>query len=335
MPKSTPEKLLKDLQKNTFSPVYLLTGEDVYRKKRVIDQIKSAVGPDDFNYYRSEADKADMGEVLALANTAPVFSAARLIVLGGVEKLRKEPKEALLRYLENPLETTVLVLTYDDAKKFKTEKSLGPVCSEHGETANFDELKKEELSLWIRTQLKEKGLNAEFDAVDLLAESVGAELNALEREIEKLSLFVHGRENQTVTKEDVLASIGFSKEENPFALSNAVQSSQKAVALKLIDLLLDGGEEPVSVLSKISYPVLKMARVKRLSARGMAPSEILRAAGLMFWENNLAASGRTLPPEETFLKALNRIIEVDAAFKSSSGTDPKIALKGIILTLFK
>ena len=122
MAKITADKLNAELAKNIISPVYLLTGEDVYRKNLIIQKIREVLRPDDFNSYQNEADKADLGEVLALANTAPVFSENRLIVLTGIEKLRKEPKEALIRYLDNPLPTTTLILTHNDSKKMKTEK---------------------------------------------------------------------------------------------------------------------------------------------------------------------------------------------------------------------
>ena len=103
---------------------------------------------------------------------------------------------------------------------------------------------------------------------------------------------------------------------------------------QLVDKLVDDGEEPVAILSKMTFPILKMARIKRLSEAGMASSEILRAAGLMFWESRLVNSARQFPPQKNFLHALNRIIEADGTFKSSTGNDPKIALKGILLTLF-
>lgn len=334
MPKSTADKIAKSLEKGSVSPVYLLTGEDLFRKQEIIKQITAAVHPDDFNIYSSSADKADMGEALSLANTAPVFSDRRLVILTGIEKLRKDPKEALIRYLENPLDTTVLVLTHDDAKKFKTEKTLGAAAAAHGETANFDELKREELAMWVRSRLKESGLNGQFDAVETLCEAVGGDLNALAQEIEKLSLYTADREDKTISKEDVLAGVGFSKEENPFALSNAVQYMNKAKALSLVDKLLDSGEEPVGVLGKISYPILKMARIKRLSNAGMAPSEIVRAAGLMFWESSLVGNARNFPSEEIFLKTLDRIIETDKAFKTSAVSDPKTAVKGVLMTLF-
>lgn len=334
MPKSTESKITQALEKGSVSPVYLLTGEDLFRKQEIISKIKAAVRPDDFNIYSSSADKADIGEALALANTAPVFSDRRLVILTGIEKLRKDPKEALIRYLENPLDTTVLVLTHNDAKKFKTEKALSAAAAAHGDTANFDELKREELAMWVRARFKEQGLNGEFDAVETLCEAVGGDLNALSQEIEKLSLYAADREDKNISKEDVLAGVGFSKEENPFALSNAVQYMNKAKALSLADKLIDGGEEPVGVLGKISYPVLKMARIKRMTNAGMAPSEIVRAAGLMFWESSLVNNARSFPSEEIFLKTLDRIIETDKAFKTSTASDPKTAIKGVLMTLF-
>lgn len=334
MPKTTAAKITASLAKGSVSPVYLLTGEDLFRKQELIKQITAAVHPDDFNIYSSSADKADMGEALALANTAPVFSDKRLVVLTGIEKLRKDPKEALIRYLENPLETTVLVLTHDDSKKFKTEKALAAAAAAHGDVANFDELKHEELAMWVKNRLKEQGLNGTFDAVETLCEAVGADLNALAQEIEKLALYTADREDKNISKDDVLAGVGFSKEENPFALSNAVQYMNKNRAIALADKLLDSGEDPIGVLGKISYPVLKMARIKRMANAGMAPAEITRAAGLMFWESSLVNNARNFPSEEIFLKTLDRIIETDKAFKTSTASDPKTAIKGVLMTLF-
>ena len=334
MAKSTADKISKALEKGNISPIYLLTGEDLFRKKELIAKITAAVHPDDFNIYSSAAEKADMTEVLALANTAPVFSERRIVTLTGIEKLRKNAKESLLHYLENPLETTVFILTHNDSKKFKTEKTLGALAAEHGDTANFDELKQQDLSMWVSTRFQAQGLKAAFDAVETLCETVGADLTALSQEIEKLALYVADRADKNISKEDVLASVGFAKEENPFELSNAIQYLNKKKAFSLVDKLLSSGEDPVSILSKISYPILKMARIKRMTAGGMASADIMQAAGLMFWESSLINNARNFPSQEIFLKTLDRIIEADKAFKTSTASDPKTLIKGVLMTFF-
>lgn len=335
MPKLSAEKLQSELAQKKVAPVYLLTGEDAYRKQEVIAQIRGILQPDDFNFYASAADKADLGDVLAMANTAPVFSAARMLVLSGIEKLRKEPKEALLRYVQDPLPTTTLVLTHNDAKKIKTEKTLTEVCAKNGCVADYGELKQAELTIWVKNKLSARGLKGDFDAVDLLCQSVGSELAALENEVEKLYLYTSDRADKTVTQADVLACIGFSKEENPFELANAILACNKTRAVKLVDKLLDDGEEPVAVLAKMTYPIEKMARIKRMSEGGVPNSEILHAAGLFPWESRLISAARNFPSQKQFLTALNRIIEADAGFKSGSGADPKITLKNILLVLFR
>ncbi len=337
MPKISADKLQAELSKGTTAPVYLLTGEDVYRKGLVIKQLRDILHPDDFNFFKAGPTSAEVSEALAQANTAPVFSNVRFIVLTGIDKLRKGSKEqaALVAYAQNPLSTTTLVLTHNDAKKLKTDKSLAEACSETGRVVNFDELKGDDLTAWVRGQLSAKGLKPTFDAVDLLCEGIGSDLAALENEIEKLSLFTATREDKAISKEDVLACIGFNKEENPFELSNALLACSKVRALTQIDKLVDSGEEPVAILSKMTYPILKMARIKRLSEAGLSNSEILHAAGLFPWESRLISSARNFPSQKVFLSVLNRLIDADAGFKSGANLDPKTTLKGIVLTLFR
>ena len=98
--------------------------------------------------------------------------------------------------------------------------------------------------------------------------------------------------------------------------------------------MVDDGEEPVGILSKMTFPILKMARIKRLTEAGLSQSEVLRLAGLMYWESRLVNTARCMPSQAAFKRTLDRIIEADASFKSSAITDPKTTLKGILLTLF-
>ena len=331
MPTVDINSLSKNLAEDNFSPVYLFTGEDVYRKNALMDKIIKKLAVDDFNFACADAARTDMGEIIALANTSPVFSGRRAIFLNNVDKLKKEAQAALLKYLELPLPSTVLILFHNDTKKLKTDASVKKAASEAGAVVDFPELKDAALAAWVKNKFKEKNLDASYDAVEVLADTVGGDLAALEQEIEKIFLY---KGEGAVSKEDILACAGFSKEENPFALSNAVLACDRNTALKLVGRLLEERESPVSILNKISSCVLKMARIKRLSNAGYGAAEITQAAGLMFWEGRLASSARIFPPEQTLNKTLERIIEADMQLKSSSGADPEILLKGVLMGLF-
>ena len=45
MPKSTAATITASLEKGKISPVYLLTGEDLFRKREVIQKITAALHP--------------------------------------------------------------------------------------------------------------------------------------------------------------------------------------------------------------------------------------------------------------------------------------------------
>ncbi|MDR0953070.1 MAG: DNA polymerase III subunit delta [Elusimicrobiota bacterium] len=333
MAKLTTTQLTKELRGGQVAPVYYFTGDDIYRKLEFVKKIKETVKPDDFNFIREDSSTADMGELLALANTAPVFSQRRLITLNNADKLKKPATEALSAYLSAPLDTTCFVILHNDAKKLKKDNLLGDSLTDNSISVDFKELKDAQLSAWIEEKIKEKGLKIDAAALIMLEELIGGDLLALNTEIEKLSIYLQEADDKTIKSEDVLSSIGFSKEENPFALSNAILGGDKALSLKLVDTMLAAGEEPVAMLSKISSCAVKMLRIKRLTSAGLSSQAVLSSGGLMPWEGRLVARAAYMPPQKTLVKVLDKIIEADMAFKTSSATQPAILLKGIILTL--
>lgn len=333
MGRVTFSQFSKDIKKGVLAPVYLFTGEDVFRKKEAASKIRELLAPDEFNYVKEDASSCNIGDLLSLAGTAPVFSPRRLIILDNADKLKKSALEALCKYLSAPLESTCFIVMHNDAKKFKKDKILEESCSDGCVIVSFDELKSNQLAPWIEEHLFDKGLKIDPVALILLQDIVGADLSALSMEMEKLSLYLLERDDKTIRQEDILACVGLSKEENPFALSNAVLDCNRGEALKLAQKLLDGGEEPISVLNKISSCALKMLRIKRLSEAGLTGAALQQAAGLMPWEGRLAAKAYIMPSSKALCRALDKIIETDMGFKSGALGEPAIQIKGVIMAL--
>src|SRR2546430_3092611 len=111
----TFDALLRSLKQGVPDPVYYLHGdEDVLKDEAVRALVDRAVDPAarDFNLDQRSAPELDAEAFHALVNTPPMLAATRAVVVRGLEQLKKTAKlrQELLRYLESPNPTTLLVL---------------------------------------------------------------------------------------------------------------------------------------------------------------------------------------------------------------------------------
>ena len=295
------EKLKKDIAAGTLAPVYFFSGDNVYLKQEYIAKIKEALKPDDFNFLKEDASSCDMAALICLANTAPVFNPTRLIVLNNADKFKKNSNalKALCGYLQNPCLTTCLIVLHNDSKKSKKDKTLENSLSDLGVSIDFTDLKGVSLNAWINEKTKEAGFSFEQEALFTLVDQTGGNMQAISTELEKLFLYKQTSADKKITQSEVLASIGFNKEENPYALSNAIMDGNKTLALTVVDNMLKEGQTPVSLLAQISMCTEKMFRIKHLKNACLSSSEIIDYAGLFPWEGRLITKALTMPSEHT------------------------------------
>jgi len=330
MPELTPEKLLAELQKGTLRPVYYFSGEELFRKQEAVRRLKDVVKPDDFNYFETEADACPAGEIVSQASTLPVFSARRLIIVKRANKIKTEGKKIIGEYLANPLESTTLVFICDEDLR-KSKDPLPAACAQAGALTAFAGLRPEQACGWVQNYAEQNGAKISPEAVHIIVETVGTDLNALERELTKILMYLADEKVAQITPEHVVESLGFSKEENPFELANAIIDRDPARATRLIDKLLESGEEPLFLLNRISGALTKIIKVIRLTAAGVAGPQIAGLAGLNWFERGLTAKARNFPSETALVAALKKVIEAEALLKSSSGTEPSSLLKSIVI----
>src|ERR1051325_2243748 len=117
----TFDALLRSLKQGASDPVYYLHGdEDVLKDEAVRALVERAVDPAarDFNVDQRNAPELDAEAFHALVNTPPMLAATRAVVVRGLDQLKKTAKlrQELLRYLESPNPTTLLVLVQADGE---------------------------------------------------------------------------------------------------------------------------------------------------------------------------------------------------------------------------
>src|SRR6266566_6510096 len=110
------DALLRSLKPGaTPDPVYYFHGdEDVLKDEAVRALVELVVDPSarDFNLDRRSAADLDPGAFHSLVNKPPMLAPRRVVVLRGLEDLKKTSKarQEVLRYLAAPSPTSLLVL---------------------------------------------------------------------------------------------------------------------------------------------------------------------------------------------------------------------------------
>ena len=322
------EKLFSELQANKIRPVYCLGGEEVFRKNLAVEKIKKIISPDEFNVSTFSIDKSNAGEILTLANTPPAFADRRLIIIKQAEKIKFDILKSFVEYLQNPLDTTCLIFMTAERKP---ANALLKACTEHAVKAIFYNLDESQASRWVNSVVEKNKFKADFDAVHLLIETAGMDLTALNNELDKIFTYLADDKNKTITKETVLNSLGFSKEENPFALASCLLEKNMKKSLSLTEKLLASGQEPMFLLNIIRNTAIKILKVKRMMRKNFTQEQIFAQAGLnRFFDRGFIEKTHNFKNENILVDALEKSLEIESLMKSSQLTDPKASIKSLI-----
>src|SRR5688572_6313546 len=102
------------LQDKQFSPAYYLHGDDEFLKEEALRHlIEAAVDPAtrDFNLDQRKGGDLDAASLASLLATPPMMAERRVVVIREAPSLRKDAKEALVKYLKSPVNDLLVLLT--------------------------------------------------------------------------------------------------------------------------------------------------------------------------------------------------------------------------------
>lgn len=218
----TFETIMRDLKAKKYAPVYVLMGDESYYIDRITDYIADNVlEPDDRDFNQTVVFGADTtaAQVVDMAKGYPVMPAAhRVVIVKEAQGLKS--LDALERYFEKPLASTVLVIAYKNGTIDRRKKVVGKA-----EVAGvvFESKKKRdyELPAFIETYLKKNHVAIDTKSAAMIAEHIGADLSRLISELDKVMISLPD-DDRRVTPDVVERKIGVSKEFNIFELKTAI-----------------------------------------------------------------------------------------------------------------
>ena len=226
------EKILADWKKRNFKPVYWLEGEEDFYINQVMDYAEHHIlsaSEAGFNltvFYGKDANWAD---IVNACMRYPMFAERQVVLLKEAQQMKDIDK--LESYIDNPLASTVFVVSYKE-KKVDGRSKLSKLLKEKGELLSTKKMYENQLPEWITGLVTSKGYSISQKAVMLLAEHIGNDLSRINNEIEKLTVNLGTR--KSISEDDIEQYIGVSKEYNVFELQDALAKKDLAKAIRII-----------------------------------------------------------------------------------------------------
>ena len=227
------ESIMKDLKARKFAPVYVLMGDEPFYIDKICDYImENVLQPDERDFNQTVVFGADItaAQVADLCKGYPMMAEHRVVVVKEAQNLRI--LEALEKYLENPVKSTILVYCYKNGTIDRRKKFL-PRAEQLGVVFESKKLYDRQLPAFVENYLKARKATIEPKATQMIADHIGADLHRLTSELDKLLISLPDGDRR-VTPEIVEKEIGVSKDFNAFELRSAIISRDVFKANQII-----------------------------------------------------------------------------------------------------
>ena len=215
-------EIIKNIKQRKFSPVYLLMGDESYYIDRITDCIASTVLPEEeqaFNQVTIYCTRdTDFRDIINTSRRYPMMSEYQVVIVKEAQNLQKI--DELLTYIQNPLNTTILVISYKNGLLDKRKKIV-PAIAKVGVVFESMKLKETSLPTFITSYLQERGVTIEQAAVMMLVENIGTDLSRMTGELDKLIITLSDG-SKIITPEQIERNIGISREFNLWELKTAI-----------------------------------------------------------------------------------------------------------------
>jgi len=277
--KVRPDQLDRHL-KSDLAAIYFICGDEPLQVMESADQIRATARQRDYSE-REVMDvdaQFDWNLLLDAGNSMSLFAEKRILELRLPSgKPGRIGSKILQEYAQRPADDAILIISSgkldSSAKNTKWFKTL----DQQGVIIQCWPVNVDQLPAWINNRLQSKGIAADREAVQLLADRVEGNLLAAAQEIDKLFL-LHGagKLNFQQAAEAVTDSSRFSIYD---LVDNALAGNVVRTA-RIIGGLKNEGIEPVLMLWALTREVRMMAKISEANISPDAAMSKLRV-----WDN--------------------------------------------------
>ncbi|HEV2709008.1 MAG TPA: DNA polymerase III subunit delta [Edaphobacter sp.] len=260
---ASTDRFIEEIASPSLRPGYVLIGDEIFLYDRCRKAALSTLAPEetrDFCLHDLDLAETSIFEVLDRAQTPSLMAPFQVLFVRGLKALygrgsKKEEFAAIDAYFRSPnpsalilfvadhlrIPTDLRKMDYQDKERYeKIRETLGDWCGfvELARVEDTDAIK------WVTTSAESRSVKFDPDAARELVDALGADMMLIASELEKLLLYVEGKNR--VTLGDVETMVLAAKQRSLYELTDAISAKDRPRALLLLHGLLnasDGGED--------------------------------------------------------------------------------------------
>ncbi|MGO4259910.1 DNA polymerase III subunit delta [Lysobacter sp. TAB13] len=331
----TPERLLAQLDQEALRPVYLIAGPEPLRVLEAADAVRASArkqGIAEREIFEAEGNQRepDWNAMSASFRAPSLFASRRLLELRlPTGKPGKEGAEVISDFCADPPGDVSLLITAGEWSKQHGGK-WSETVAKVGHVAVAWAIKPHELPDWIERRLRARGLRADRDAVQSLADRVEGNLLAAAQEVDKLALLSDG---ETLSVERMQALVADAARFDVFRVLDAAMNGQGAQVSRMLAGLRAEGEAVPALLGMVVMELQRTAALARVAARGGNIASEFKAQRI--WDSKQPMYRRALQRHDArrWEGLLAQAGRVDRMAKGREAGDAWVALERLLLAV--
>ncbi|NEZ40966.1 DNA polymerase III subunit delta [Paenibacillus alvei] len=332
---------VKEIKRGFPRPIYILYGTEKYRIQEFVQfLIEHTVDEENRELAIMKMDTSEfpVEAVVAEAETMPFLVQRKIILVkdqtvfaSGKDGKIEHQTERLLEYMDNPMDTSIVVFLVQ-ADKLDERKKTVKKAKAAGAVLPFLPLSADELILWVRKEAEKHGCAIEDEAVRTVLNNAGTNLQTLSAEIEKCCLFTGT--GGTVVVDTIHSLIAKNTEQNVFQLVEDIIKRRADRALDTLHELLKQKEEPIKIMALIVRQLRIMVQVKELTSRSFSQQQAASQLGMHPYAVKMAYEQARDYDSNMLTKWIAEAAELDYEMKSGQ-VEKTLGLELFIMRMSK
>ena len=323
-----PRQLQQSLNKG-LAPIYVVSGDEPLLVQECCDSIRAAARKQGFSEREllHAENNFDWGQLLASAGSMSLFAERKVIELRLTSgKPGDKGSKALQEFASMGGDDLVLLLVLPKLDRSQLNSKWVKTLEQKGILIQVWPVDAQEMPRWIHQRLRAAGLEAEPDAIQILAERAEGNLLAAGQEIEKLKLLCADR---VITAEVMSDAVATSARYDVFGLIDRALAGDADNAIKTLHGLRAEGVEAPVVLWALAREIRSLLEIGEKLDQGQPLNRLVRIQKRQPLVQ--AAMARLRPRQLEGL--LLRARAVDTAIKGGKDQDPWTGLLELTLNL--